>query len=165
MGKRGPAPTPTKLKILAGNPGKRRLPTAEPQPKSGAPAMPKWLPKAGKAEWRKVVAELRRLGLITVIDGAALAAYCAAVAELQAATESINAEGRIITVPVHNRDGEPVGEKRVVNPAVKMQRDASMVIKSFLAEFGLSPSGRVRLVAPKAAEQDEFEAFLATPAG
>lgn len=158
-------PTPTKLKILAGNPGKRRLPTAEPQPKAGTPAMPRWLPKAGKAEWRKVVAELRRLGLVTVIDGAALSAYCAAVAELQAATEAIVADGRFLTVSVHNREGNPVGTKQIVHPAVKMQRDASMVIKSFVAEFGLTPSGRVRLVAPKAAEQDEFEAFLATPAG
>jgi hypothetical protein len=32
MGRRGPPPQPTKLRLLSGNPGKRPLPRAEPQP-------------------------------------------------------------------------------------------------------------------------------------
>ena len=42
MGARGPAPEPTALKILAGNPGKRKLPENEPQPQ-GTPICPAWL--------------------------------------------------------------------------------------------------------------------------
>jgi hypothetical protein len=35
MGLRGPAPEPTALKLLRGNPGKRPLNTLEPKPPTG----------------------------------------------------------------------------------------------------------------------------------
>ena len=52
MGKPGPKTTPTKLKILHGNPGKRELPKNEVEPKQSdkAPPAPKYLDKVGKKE-------------------------------------------------------------------------------------------------------------------
>ncbi len=38
MGQRGPAPKPTALRILEGNPGKRPLNASEPRPRAGRPA-------------------------------------------------------------------------------------------------------------------------------
>ena len=49
MGKRGPRPRPTALKLARGNPGKRRLNTDEPKPRTGVGDCPDWLDKEGRA--------------------------------------------------------------------------------------------------------------------
>lgn len=155
MGRRGPAPTPTKLKVLRGNPGKRKLPTNEPEPTPGAPSMPDWLSAEAKREWKRVVPELLKVGLLTVVDRAVLAAYCQAHAELVWATAEVERKGRIVEVPVVNRVGDVVGEKLREHPAVRMQRDAFGRVKQFLGEFGLSPSSRARLQSPTDAKPPE----------
>ena len=49
MAKRGRKPTPTAIKELEGNPGKRPLNAKEPKPVKKAPSCPKWLePEAKK---------------------------------------------------------------------------------------------------------------------
>jgi phage terminase small subunit len=54
-------PTPTKLKILRGNPGKQRLNRAEPQFKiEPLSEPPKFLDKLAKQEWQRVALELHR---------------------------------------------------------------------------------------------------------
>ena len=50
MGRRGPPPKPTALRLLQGNPGKRRLNDAEPKPKQSLPRCPDWLPANAKIE-------------------------------------------------------------------------------------------------------------------
>ncbi len=76
MARRGPAPKPTRMKVLAGNPGKRPLNRREPQPKPGLPRCPAQLSEEAKREWKRISKELDRLGLLTVLDRAALSAYC-----------------------------------------------------------------------------------------
>ena len=48
---RGRKPTPTAIKVLEGNPGKRPLNDREPQPPKKAPSCPKWLEPDAKREW------------------------------------------------------------------------------------------------------------------
>ena len=72
MGRRGP----TVLKLMAGNPGKRPLNKREPQPRRTTPRCPAWLNKKAKTVWRRIVPELRDMGILTVVDGEALAAFC-----------------------------------------------------------------------------------------
>jgi P27 family predicted phage terminase small subunit len=145
----GPPPIPTALRRLQGNPGKRPLNDREPCPTVQAPTCPKWLSKAAKAEWRRIVPELLSLGLVTELDRAALAAYCVAVAELEWATAELEKAGRIVTVAVYNRNGEVSGHVQKPHPAVRLQRDAFARVKAFLAEFGLTPSSRSRLKTPQ----------------
>jgi phage terminase small subunit len=70
--------TPTALKLLAGNPGHRPLNQNEPKPELVAPTCPSHLSREAKREWRRIVPELEKLGLLTRIDRAALAAYATA---------------------------------------------------------------------------------------
>lgn len=133
-------------------------------PKEGKVTCPSWLSEQGKTEWRRITPELKRLHLLTVVDRAALAAYCQAYAELEEATELLNKEGRIITVPIMgNVDKEwvQVGEKKVAHPANRLQRDGFARVKQFLAEFGLTPASRARLEGPvdNSTEADPFEAL------
>src|SRR5690606_26210093 len=96
---RGRKPTPTHLKVLRGNPGKRPLPANEPQPKPKAPPCPAHLDAEAKREWRRMVKELEPLGLLTKIDRAALAAYCQAWSRWVQAEEMIRKTGMIVKAP------------------------------------------------------------------
>lgn len=152
MGKRGPAPKPTRLKVLQGNPGRRPLNGQEPQPKATPPRCPPWLDDAAKAKWKALVPELSRLGILTIVDGDALAAYCQAWAEFKTATETLRLTGRTFETATGNL---------LPHPAVAQQRSAWTAIKAFAALFGLDPSSRSRLHVPDPKpEADPFEDFL-----
>ena len=149
---KGRKPHPTRLKVLRGNPGKRPLNANEPLPKRGRPRCPSWLDDVAKAKWKALVPELDRLGLLTIIDGDVLAAYCQAWAEFEAATKLLREEGRTC----HGGSG---GLK--AHPAIAMQRTAWRAIRDFAALFGLDPSSRTRLSVPPAeSEADAIDAFL-----
>src|SRR5512146_3144589 len=96
MGLRGPTPKPTALKILEGNPGHRPLNPDEPMPTAGEPPCPPWLADEAKAEWDRIVPELSRLNVLTVIDGAALAAYCQAFARWAEAEVKCREAGLVV---------------------------------------------------------------------
>jgi P27 family predicted phage terminase small subunit len=150
---RGRPPKPSHLKLLSGNPGKRPLNAAEPRPKAGAPACPAWLSARGKARWKELVPELSRLGLLTVVDGDALAGYCQACAELAQATETLDREGRY----------QRSGTFKRAHPALAAQREALAAVRQYSALFGLDPSSRSKISAPGAAartEADDLEAFI-----
>jgi P27 family predicted phage terminase small subunit len=151
MGYRGPIPKPTQLKVLEGNPGKRPLPANEPKPKPVAPKCPSWLDKEAKREWRRVVPELSRLGLLTVVDGTALAAYCQAYSKWVEAEKFMQKHGMIFKTPS--------GYIQQV-PQVAIAQKYLLIVRDFCREFGLTPSSRSRMTFPTSGEADEFEDFL-----
>lgn len=122
--------------MLLGNPGRRKLNDAEPQPARGVPSCAPFLDDAAKQKWEEVVPELDRLGLLTIVDGDVLAAYCQAWAEFQWATETLRQEGRV------SKRGTGA---LAPHPAVALQRSAWKAIRDFAALFGLDPSSRSRL--------------------
>lgn len=149
MGKRGPAKKPTTLKILQGNPGKRPLNLNEPKPKPIMPPIPKWLDTAAKKEWKRIAEELKTMGLLTYIDGAALAGYCKCFSMVQAANAEIKERGTTYTTPTgFLRD----------NPAIDRMRQYLTLMRQYLSEFGLSPASRAGLeIKPIDAEDDPME--------
>jgi P27 family predicted phage terminase small subunit len=162
MARRGPRPKPTSQKKLAGNPGKRRLNDREPVPPAKPIARPSWITGTAAAEWNRVAPLLETMGLLTCADEVTLAAYCQAAAELIIATRELDKMGRLIVVKIYSRKGEEVGERVVLNPAVKLQRDAFARLKQFLGEFGLSPAARTNLKvdAPNESTPDELQAIM-----
>ncbi len=141
----GPAPKPARLRLLEGNPGKRPLPKNEPRPRPVAPSRPAWLLPEAKREWSRVAPELERLGLLTVVDRAALAGYCQAWAQAVQAEDVLRREGLTFTTPngyVQQR------------PEVAIAQKAWQAVKSFAAEFGLTPSSRTRLSLPEFDDDD-----------
>lgn len=81
---RGRKPKPTKLKLITGNPGKRKLPQNEPQPRRGAIERPEYLSDPAKAVWDRLSPELIELGILKPLDVTMFAAFCALVAEFEA---------------------------------------------------------------------------------
>ena len=130
---------PTRIKQLEGNPGKRSLNTSEPRPAKKRPPCPKHLQGEARREWNRMSKQLFELDLLTVVDRAALAAYCQAWADWVFAHEQL-AEGSMITV---TEKGYPV-----LSPWWSVATTAAKQMKSFLTEFGMSPGSRSRIQIP-----------------
>jgi P27 family predicted phage terminase small subunit len=152
------------LKLLTGNPGRRPLNPAEPKPDSGIPDMPDGLSEAAQAEWNHIAPILLKLGVLTVADGATLAAYCQSRADWLAAQAEIEQYGVTVEEPITNRAGEIVGHRRKKNPAVTVASDAKKLMRAFASDLGLSPAARTRVHAAPGTEsqddEDDVDALL-----
>ena len=139
---------PTKLKILTGNPGKRPLPKAEPQPTIGIPTRPGWLSPEAKREWSRVVPELARLGLLARIDRALISAYCQCWATYVAAIKIVVEHGMTFTTP-----NGYIAQRPEVGIATRNLEKMNQLS----AKFGFTPSDRLKIVMPE--EKDPFAEF------
>lgn len=147
----GRRPKPTQLKRLQGNPGRRPLNENEPEPDAVVPTRPGWLLPEAKREWSRVVPQLQRLGLLTIVDRAALASYCQWWARWVQAEKVLQEKGLIFETPngyVQQR------------PEVAIAQKASDRCRQFCTEFGLTPSSRSRLSVAPPMPVDPFEEFL-----
>jgi P27 family predicted phage terminase small subunit len=137
---RGRKPTPTHLKLLHGNPGKRALNQNEPLPAQKAPTCPSHLCPPAKAEWRRLASQLSVLRILTELDRAALAAYC------QAYGRWVEAERKLHTTPMLLK--LPSGYVQQ-NPWLTIANKQLELMHKYLTEFGLSPVARSRVsIAP-----------------
>ena len=91
MATRGRKPTPTAIKMLEGNPGKRALNNNEPKPAKKAPRCPSWLEDEAKKEWKRMGKILEQMGLLTDMDMAAGATGYDCTIELKDCTEILRA--------------------------------------------------------------------------
>ena len=142
---------PSALKKAQGNPGKRKLNEREPQVEPGEPEMPAGLPKLAQQEWRDIVPRLLEMGVLTRVDGKALAAYCVAYSLAMTAAATIEKKGVFVK--------GAYGELKE-SPAVRVQDKALKLMKSFLIEFGLTPASRSKLKIEPKSESDPFAEFL-----
>jgi P27 family predicted phage terminase small subunit len=136
---RGRKPVPTRLKLMAGNPGKRPINHNEPQPASAFPSCPAELSLVARAEWDRLAPELGELGLLTNLDRAALAAYCGAYALWAEAMAAVQKYGTMVKAP----SGYPMQ-----SPYIGLaNRQAELMIR-LSAEFGFTPASRSRISTP-----------------
>ncbi len=105
MGLRGPAPKPTALKLLEGNPGKQKLNKNEPMPKvpDVIPKPPKRLLPEAKKEWKRLAPAMVALGLLTEVDTSAVAELCQNYAYYLAADAEISGWARKARLPCRKR--------------------------------------------------------------
>ena len=155
---RGRRPKPTALKVLAGNPGKRPLNHDEPKPEPVAPKCPSWLNRVAKREWKRVSPALEKLGLLTPLDMANLAAYCRTYAEMVEAQEFLAKHGLTYQIARRDTNGAIVDMVAQQWPQVAIVRRCQEEIRSYSAMFGMSPSDRSRMKVP--GEQYDDEEFF-----
>lgn len=149
MGKRGPAPKPTKLRVLHGDP-KHTINTNEPQPTEGRVVMPATLSPAAKRVWKRLSPGLIKRGLLTEWDRDGFAVYCEAVIAHRLASAVVAKEGILVVGPAG----------RVKNPALQVARDSAQTIRVFAQEFGLTPSARSSISIPQQDSTEELAAIL-----
>jgi P27 family predicted phage terminase small subunit len=149
----GRRPKPTVLKLVEGNPGKRKINKAEPKPKREIPSCPAYLSDVGKVAWGRLSVLLDRMGVLTEADGAALERLCDCYADILECRELIARDGRTyssVTTRTTSEEGEETTVQEVksllkANPAVAMLRAADAQFKSYLVEFGLTPAARSKV--------------------
>jgi phage terminase small subunit len=131
----GPPPKPTALKLLAGNPGKRKINREEPQPPAGA-EMPKWMEGDPilVTEWKRHAPRLLKLGLLTEVDDDALATLC------------------VLSIRLREQVGGMAATSTII--------DTSKELRALWARFGMTPADRSRVKLPaKAEEKDPLAEF------
>lgn len=154
----GRPPRPTGLKIIEGRSEGRDSggrPIKEvPEFERGAPVMPIWLPAEARAEWNRVVPELTRLGLLKLIDGAALVAYVMTWQRFVDACAIVRDEGMVV------QDDKQGRAQR--HPALLTVEAASKELRAWATQFGMTPSAEQRVAAAKGDDGQADNPFAAT---
>lgn len=142
---RGPKPKPAHLKLIQGNRGKRPI---KPEVEV-APSLPEPLPflcHDAQEEWRRVASQLYALRLLSELDLAALAAYCAAYATWKQAHEALSEMAKHDPVSkalmIKSKKGN-----LIQNPLLGIANTAAGNMVRYASEFGLTPSSRARIAA------------------
>ena len=152
MGLRGPAPKPTALRRLEGNPAKRALPQREPQYEPGLPEKPKRMSPQARRIWDELVDEMAGAAVLRRVDRRALwqlaedealiaEAYAGLWQMVGALKKKAAEEGK--TLPA----GALMGLLTMTNgkSAMRAIRELSMRLILERREFGLTPSSRSRI--------------------
>jgi P27 family predicted phage terminase small subunit len=139
---------PTNLRLLRGDPGKGKspMPKDEPQPRIPEliPDPPPMLEGYAVEEWRRVVTELYRLRLLTLVDIIPLAAYCDSYRIWREATELI-AQQKKLGAPMRGMVCESDNRRLFRHPLIGIAREAAQDMLRFASEFGLTPCARARI--------------------
>ena len=151
MGARGPAPMPTKLKVLRGETRPSRVNRNEPAA-GGRPRMPADMSEDSKRVWRRVIRDFGSSGVLTGADTDALRAYCEAVARYVQAARTLEQSGPLVRGARHG--------ELIKNPLHQVVRDNAILIRAFARELGLTPSARSGLEVAKPEVVDAFEKWV-----
>lgn len=137
----------------AGAPGAGK---SGPRYKLGAPDRPKHLGRAARKVWDRTVREMSEAGALAVVDRDILAAYCVAVADLEALSADIDREGVMIDAPLFDRNNKPTGATvRKAHPGLKWRADLMNKVRQYAGELGLTPAARQRAGAAAEAPRSE----------
>ena len=137
----GRRPQPTALRMLRGNPGKRKPKADEPQPPRADPSFDAPPPELtdqvdALAEWSRVVPLLRVCGVISNAERSILIALCLEWAKYLRAGRDVAAGGMVVA-----RGSTGVQ----VNPALRIADHALVHCRAIWIELGLTPAGRAKL--------------------
>jgi len=147
----GRRPKPTHLRLLQGNPGKRPLNQNEPKPPAAIPEPPEHLSEIALKEWNRMSELLLKLGLLTLIDRTAFAAYCTLYARWVEAEEALKKTGSVVRAP----SGYPM-----LSPYYTVSNQCLQQMRAYLTEFGLTPASRSRISIGGLNQDDPLEDFL-----
>ena len=146
---RGRKPVPTALKIIRGNPGKRRLNDLEPIPEGDLHEPPAWMSKSQRAGWRYAIQHAPQ-GLLKRLDRSVLVAWVVAEDLHRKAAEQLERHGLLIKAP-HSQ--LPIQSPFL--PIVNKQ--AALMLKAAeLLGFTPSSRSRVQIVVEQRPEDNPF---------
>jgi len=173
MGARGPIPTPTALKALDGNPGRRPLPKELNFP-AGTPAKPKKISRQASAIWDEMVTEMAPAKILRTVDQRALwqlsedeALIEEAYSGIWRATQALKAEAKAKGQTLPGGALFALLQMKAGRMAMNSINHLANRVIVQRREFGLTPSARARfdadnlgLGAPKLGADDPLELKL-----
>jgi P27 family predicted phage terminase small subunit len=151
MGSRGPAPQPTKLKLVRGETRPSRINYLEPIPARSDLNPPEDLTEEARQIWHSTVAAVGHTGVLTAADTQTLRLYAEATARYRTAETMLAKTGPLIK----GRNGE-----LVKNPLHQIVRDNATLMRSLARELGLTPASRTGLRSDLDAEANDAQGKL-----
>lgn len=118
---------------------------------------PSWLTKQAKVVFRQKATQLMSIKVLTQLDVDALVLYAAAYAEVVAALEALDVEGRVC-----RKIDKEGNEVLSVSPWVKIYTENIKVVNQIGGQFGFTPSSRASITAMAnggKVVKDEFDEF------
>lgn len=146
MGKRGPKPLPSAILARLGSYRAAGRAACEVN-FGGDPEPPEWLEGAALKLWRRVVPQLKKVGVTADVDSESLAAMCVCWQEIVEASAKIKDHGMF----VKGKAGP------IISPAVKARASAIERFTRLAGSFGFTPSDRSRIGAGNGQESIEEE--------
>jgi P27 family predicted phage terminase small subunit len=148
------------MKLLRGNPGKRKLNPDEPQVQAADPSFDAPPPElAGDtvalAEWARLAPMMRLCGLVSMSERTSLMALC------QEWSQYVEAHGKVRTLGMIVKKGKH--EIPMVNPYLTIADKALSNCLNLWRELGLTPSARSRMIAlnvPDVSAKSRWEGLL-----
>jgi len=162
MGRRGPVPTPTSILKLRGSTlATQRRQKDEARGPAGAPDRPDWLDEAARKMWDHLLPMLDGMGVLTRIDGNALARYCRLWSRWRKMEKFIEEKGEMY--PLRGESGQVRCFQQW--PQVAIAHRLALQLTKLEQEFGLTPSARARTqlapANPQMARSDKSRFFRA----
>lgn len=149
---------PPKPQALAALSGSRRRKGKGLDLPLAVPSVPVWLSDDAKQEWAEVTHLLSGMRVICDADSIALAQLADFMAKWKRAAEQVNKIGMVI--PIRDASGTVTGFRR--NPYVTMHLEYGLMVQRLLAQFGMTPSARARLVNGEAQATDNIFSRIAS---
>jgi P27 family predicted phage terminase small subunit len=134
---------PDHLKIIKGTAQKCRMNPDAPVCDDELPRPPAWLSRDAVEHFAVLRTRIEGLGIASRTDTELLAVAAERMAEIDECGKLIADEGRLVQSGTMIR----------TNPAVSQRNEAFRHLQSLLAEFGLTPSARAKIVVPKPKEK------------
>ena len=131
----GTKPQRAALKVMRGNPGKRRIPKFEPQGLGVLDAPPAWMDQAQREQWFYAISNAP-VGLLTATDRDLLAAWVVACVEHARAAAEVRRMGQV----VKTKDGNAIN-----NPYLGIVNRQALIMIRTAGELGFTPSARASL--------------------
>lgn len=158
----GNRPKPTRLKLLEGNPGRRKINTLEPVAKSEIPRMPAWLKTfpVAKKEWKRESELLFKMGILSNAESGILAMRCYLASQIQELVLSIQIEGRVITITDFNSKGEEISVTKKTNPKCLQLQNIITEYRHHGSLLGLDQVSRTRMKADPPEMKSKAEQFM-----
>jgi P27 family predicted phage terminase small subunit len=166
MGKRGPAPEPSILKYIRGNPSKETLNPAEPTPELLATLEPPGEiagDQLATRKWHQSVPVLRRMRVFTEADIDAWIIYCRTWANWMRAKDKCDKYGRD-NITYEADPNSPDGKLRIkwTQPYTWAVEEKALAndLRRLQQEFGLTPSSRSQVTIHDSPAEDPVAAFV-----
>ena len=146
---KGPRRKPDAVKKLQGSfrPGRGGAESVKWSEALGRPEPPDYIPKKARSRFLDLVECMASVeGLLATVDATMLAELATAIDTVAEMNGIIEAEGYFY--------GTQSG-REIEHPAVKIRREASKVVSTLSAEFGLSPSARAKVAVTGEIQTDD----------
>ena len=137
----GRRPIPTEVKLAQGT--TRDVNYQTPEVERVRPECPKHLDEIGKAEWERLCDLLETMKVLSLSDAPMLQFYCESYSHYRKAEAAVVKVGEVIVKK--KKDGTEL-LRNPFSVELHKYRDA---LNKMLVEFGLTPSARATLIAPK----------------